>query len=296
MSGINVTILTVLTGLGEIFASNCSNISRHQGVKPIELGEIITIHKIPYLNDHTIIYSPFDGKWHLFGIEGQHTSFIHLIADSLTQQGWVKKESFTDGEAEIRAPHIVFDDSLFHMFYTRIGIPREIHHIVSKNLYDWSRSASPVLALSNEYNENLKNKDPMVFRDDPSNQWVMYYSMMKDDKHWVVGYCTSDDLYKWSAPQICFDKNTESPGVESPFVFKYGEDYYLFLSARPWPIGGEDVFRSNSPFAWDPKDIVKRIDPWHAAGVVSGLDGNWYLTLSSGTQAQDLRIARLFWK
>jgi len=264
--------------------------------KSIEVGEIITLYKTPYLNDHTIIYNPIEQKWHLYGIDDPQTSFIHLTADSLTQRGWVKGDSFMDGGEEIWAPHIIYHDNLYHMFYTRIGIPREIHHVISKDLYKWSISTEPVLALSNEYSDNLKNKDPMVFRDEEKKQWIMYYSMMKDDKHWVVGYSTSNDLGNWSEPQICFDENTESPGVESPFVVKRGDNYFLFLSARPWPIGGEDIFQSKTPYSWNEYDLVKRIDPWHAAEVVCDLDGRWYITLSSGLEEQDLKMAPLIWE
>jgi hypothetical protein len=262
----------------------------------IEIGALMTLYKTDYLNDHTIIYSAHEKKWHLYGIEHPHTRFIHLTADSLTQEGWDKREPFTDGSAEIWAPHIVHHDDQYHMFYTKIGVPREIHHVVSKDLDQWSESQGPVLALANEQNENLKNKDPMVFWDEERKQWIMYYSRMKDDKHWVVGCSTSHDLHTWSDHRICFDEHTASPGVESPFVVKYGDDYYLFLSARPWPAGGEDVFRSQSPYSWNVDGLVKRIDPWHAAEVVRDLDGKWYLTLSSGTQARDLRMAPLYWE
>jgi hypothetical protein len=282
--------LILLTG------SKCSNTSKQNEEISIEIGEIITLFEIPYLNDHTIIYNPKDSKWHLFGIIKPQTCFIHLTADSLHQQGWLREEDFSEGGAEIWAPHIVYHDTLFHMFYTRIGEPREIHHITSEDLYNWSKSTAPILALSNKLNENLKNKDPMVFRDEERNQWIMYYSMMKDATHWVVGYSISSDLVTWSETRICFDENSESPGVESPFVVKYKEYYYLFLSARPWPVGGEDIFRSESPFNWNATSLVKRIDPWHAAEVIRDLKGNWYLTLSSGMQAQDLRMAPLFWE
>lgn len=293
----NLVIYILLLASLIIFAgSKCSSTSKQKEDISIEIGELITLFKIPYLNDHSIIYNPGDGKWHLFGIVNPQSRFIHLIADSLTQEDWSRAEDFSDGGAEIWAPHIVYHDKLFHMFYTRIGVPREIHHITSKDLYNWTESTAPVLALSNKLNDNQKNKDPMVFRDEARNQWIMYYSMMKDAKHWVVGYSTSFDLVTWSEPQICFDENTESPGVESPFVVKHKDYYYLFLSARPWPVGGEDIFRSETPFSWNSNDLVKRIDPWHAAEVIQDLKGNWYLTLSSGTQAQDLRMAPLYWE
>jgi beta-xylosidase len=293
-----IVILVVFSsfGLSIVLFTMDSSSSRATQNKSIEIGEIITLYKIPYLMDHSIIYNVTEKKWHLYGIESPHTSFIHLTADSLTQEGWIKGDSFSDGGAEIWAPHIILHDNLYHMYYTKIGIPREIHHVVSKDLYNWSESAEPVLALSNEHNDNLKNKDPMVFRDDKKKQWIMYYSMMKDDRHWVVGYSTSYDLNNWSEPQICFDEHTESPGVESPFVVKRGDYYFLFLSARPWPFGGEDIFRSKSPYSWHTDDLVKRIDPWHAAEVVRDLDRKWYITLSSGSQANDLRMAPLYWE
>ena len=119
--------------------------------------------------------------------------------------------------------------------------------------------------------------------------------MLKDDKQWVVGYSTSRDLTQWEGPKICFDENTENPGVESPFVVKRGDYYYLTLSARPtWPHGGQDIFRSKSPFLWKPTDLVKRINPWHAAEIVRDLDGKWYFSRSSGNE-QDFRMAELFW-
>ncbi|BDD12565.1 hypothetical protein FUAX_49970 (plasmid) [Fulvitalea axinellae] len=263
--------------------------------KVITVGDTVALYRTPYLNDHSVIYSPEEKKWHLYGIAYPQSEFIHLVADSLTQEGWTKLEPFSDGGAEIWAPHIIRNGDLYHMYYTKIGTPREIHHVTSKDLYTWSKSEGPVLALSNEFSDNLKNKDPMVFRDEDRNQWIMYYSVLKDAKHWVVGYSTSKDLDNWSDMKICFDENTESPGVESPFVVKRGDDFYLFLSARPWPVGGEDIFRSQSPFRWEVKDKVKRIDPWHAAEVVQDIDGKWYLTLSSGIQADDLKIAPLNW-
>ena len=163
-----------------------------------------------------------------------------------------------------------------------------------KILYEWEHpSEAPLFAYANEFTDNQKNKDPMVFRHE--DQWIMYFSMLKDDKHWVVGYSTSNDLVNWEGPKICFDEDTENPGVESPFVVKRGEYYYLTLSARPtWPHGGQDFFRSKTPFLWKSSDLVKRVNPWHAAEIVRDFDGKWYLSRSSGDQ-NDFRMAPLFW-
>ncbi len=266
----------------------------------IKMEKLITSYKTPYLNDHAVIYDAKGKKWHMFGIyKNPSTEFLHLTADLLTQKGWEKERPFTFQGKEIWAPHIIYHKDLFYMFYTSIGTPREVRYAVSTNLYDWEHPTSePLLALTNEHTNNMKNKDPMVFRDKENDQWIMYYSMMKDSKHWVVGYSTSKNLTEWSAPQICFDEHTEEPNVESPFVVKRGTYYYLFLSARPWPNGGEDIFRSKTPYLWKTEDLVHRIDPWHAAEIVRDLDGKWYLTLCTGTPempAHDFRMASFLW-
>ncbi|MDR3269693.1 MAG: family 16 glycosylhydrolase [Tannerella sp.] len=263
----------------------------------IEVGEPITLYKIPYLNDHTVTYHEKDAKWHVYGIMEGEKKFIHLTADSLTQTPWVREEDFCVGscEKEIWAPHIIRHEDTYYMFYTMISAPREIRCATSKDLFHWEHFPEPLLASSNEYTNDQKNKDPMVFRDNDRNQWIMYYSMMKDKEHWVVGYSTSNDLIKWSKPQICFDENNTSPGVESPFVVKRGEYYYLFLSARPWPQGGQDIFRSQSPYFWDTHHPIARIDPWHAAEVIRDRDGEYYLTRATGTLLKNFCIAPIYW-
>ncbi|NND07258.1 MAG: hypothetical protein HKN87_12840 [Saprospiraceae bacterium] len=81
-------------------------------------------------------------------------------------------------------------------------------------------------------------------------------------------------------------------------MVKRGEYYYLFISARPWPNGGEDVFRSKTPYLWKTMDLVKRIDPWHALEVVRDLDGKVVFDLCTGTieiPANDFRLAPFTW-
>lgn len=270
--------------------------SEHASKDSISIGEQFTIYKMPYAYDHAIIFNEDDKKWHLYGIEAGNKSFIHLTADSLTQRGWEKHEPFTYKDEEIWAPHIIKHEDFYYMYYTNIGGPREIRLAISKDLYTWEHySEEPLFAWSSEDNPNLKNKDPMVFWDDVNEQWIMYVTMMKDAKHWVVGYTTSNDLLNWSDYKICFDEHTESPGVESPFVVKRGDYYYLTLSARnTWPHGAQEFFKSKSPFKWEVKDLVKSIFPWHAAEIIQDHDGQWYLSRSSGDE-HDFRMAPLYW-
>lgn len=279
---------------GEVNDEEFVETKSKQIIDSIVLGDMFTIYELPYAYDHTIIYNSKDAKWHLYGIVADNRQFIHLTADSLTQRGWSKQKEFRYKGQEIWAPHIIKNADTFYMYYTSIGVPRQIRYAVSKDLYNWEHPTDePLFAYSNEITNNQKNKDPMVFKH--GDIWIMYFSMLKDDKHWVVGYSTSKDLINWEGPKICFDEHTENPGVESPFVVKRGEYYYLTLSARPtWPYGGQDIFKSKSPFLWQTSDLVKRINPWHAAEIMRDLDGKWYYSRSSGNQ-HDFRMAELFW-
>ncbi|UDQ98530.1 family 43 glycosylhydrolase [Lentisphaerota bacterium WC36G] len=290
--------LIFLTTVTATFFLGCTTVVEREfpptKLANIKVGKEFIIYKLNFAYDHAIIYNKNDKKWHLYGIWKDCRSFVHLTADKLTQRNWKKEDkTFSYKNKNIWAPHIIEHDGLFYMFYTSIGVPREMRLAVSKDLYNWEHpSDKPIFAFTNKYSKNLKNKDPMVFR--YKDQWIMYYSMMKDAKHWVVGYSTSNDLYNWSSPKICFDEHTEEPNVESPFVVQRGKYFYLFLSARPWPLGAEEVFVSDSPFKWEAKNIVKSINPWHAAEVVQDLDGKWYLSRSSGEQT-DFRLAPMEW-
>ena len=255
------------------FVLNIPNLPKNLDL--MEIGKGIPSFPGIYINDHSVIYNPAEKKWHMYGIVDDEKSFIHLTADSLTQSDWVENKHFTDSGEAIWAPHIIFDSGKFYMFYTRIGVPRQIVCTESTNLWNWSEPKL-VFALRTPSGTDAKNKDPMILKD--KNRWIMYFSIMKDSIKWAIGYSTSFDLKKWSDWHICFDEDTSNPRVESPFVVKRGNYYYIFVSARPWPYGYMEVFRSQSPYSWKVTDKVKWLD-WHAPEIVRDLDGKWYITL-----------------
>lgn len=263
-----------------------------KGLDLIQTGPRIQSFPGRYINDHAVIFDPARRKWHMFGIVHGETSFIHLTADSLTQAPWVESTPYRDGGAKIWAPHIIAHSGKYFMFYTRLAVPREIVLTESADLVAWSK-LQVVLASAGTGGIDLKNKDPMLLRD--GDRWIMYVSMLRDATHWVVGYSVSRDLHDWSKPVPCFDENTTMPGVESPFVVRRGDAYYLFLSARPWPYGFVEVFRSNSPISWKVTDKVKWMD-WHAPEILRDLNGRWYITLCGYERERDgFSIAPLEW-
>lgn len=272
----------------------------------IQIGEYKRIYNAPYINDHSVIYDEKLGKWHMFGIYGKQ-GFIHLTSDKLTNPNWVKEASFKYNSTDIWAPHIVFAENQYWMFFTAIGDPREIALSRSVDLNNWDHYlGNPLLAYVNEDGSNGKYKDPMVFR--WNEQWIIYYSMVVKHEnghdYWAVGCRTSKDLIHWDEPKTVFNEfQPSSPGVESPFVVQRGDSYFLFLSARPWNIenhnGGVDVFESNNPFFWNPKtDHVARFSKEetgsHAPEIVQDLDDQFYIT-RVGLDAKGFWIAPLIW-
>ncbi len=258
----------------------------------LEVGTGIPAFTGIYINDHSVIYNPIQKIWHMFGIVKGKKSFIHLTADSLSQPKWIEIKHFTDSGEEIWAPHIIAEKGKYFMFYTRIGVPRQLVCVESTDLWNWSEPRL-IMASRTPAGTDAKNKDPMIMKD--NGQWIMYFSMMKNAEKWVVGYSTSSDLQKWSKPQICFDEDSSMPSVESPFVVKRGNYYYIFISARPWPYGYMEVFRSTSPYAWKITDKVKWMD-WHAPEIVRDLDGKWYITLCGyEPERNGFSVWPLFW-
>lgn len=275
----------------------------------VTIGTYQRLYESPYINDHCVIYDRANGMWHMFGIYGNQRRFIHLTSDSLTASPWIRaKDDYVySPDREIWAPHMIRSGGKYWMYFTAIGEPRQIALSTSKDLYDWTHwTKNPILAHSNEDGSNAKCKDPMVLRH--GDKWTMYYSTVKkrenDQDYWAVGCRTSTNLVDWVDPRIVFDEDKPNdPGVESPFVVKRGKHYYLFLSARPWHCpnnnGGVDVFRSETPFSWDPRsDQVARFSKEetgsHAPEIVRDLDGQWYLT-RVGHDANGFWIAPLIW-
>jgi hypothetical protein len=244
-----------------------------------------------FVIDHTVVYNPAEHKWHMFGIPKDDTAFVHLTANSLTQPQWEKSAPYHDGSRKkIWAPHIVYDKRAFYMYYARIASPREIVYATSADLWTWSQPKL-AFALSNEATDDQKNKDPMVLRD--KGKWIMYFSMMKDKTKWVVGHSISNDLLSWGKPQICFDDDSADPGVESPFVVRRGDYYYLFLASRPWLSGKTEIFRSKSAHAWKTADKLKSMN-WQVPEIIRDLDGKWYITLG-GPGSSGFSIWPLYW-
>src|SRR5262245_185272 len=116
-----------------------------------------------YFNDHCLIRH--DDVWHFFGIvgpigrscydEGSEVSFAHATSRDLLQWQECPDVLTVTGSGpdshHVFAPHVLFKDGLFHMFYTGVDGKRRqrICLATSIDLFSWQRSdANPLIVPS----------------------------------------------------------------------------------------------------------------------------------------------------
>lgn len=257
-----------------------------------------------FFNDHTFIRDAA-GTWHLFGITDEEPLIPPGVVEDSDQLGhatapslsgpWTKRPfaltTFNQGssctastcyhETHLWAPHVIFSNGVYFMFYSGGGADRtneEINLATSTDLFNWTRDAGGPL-----FKDGYEARDPMVIR--ANNQWVMYYTATESPQSgkYVVAYRTSTDLRHWSARQIAFkdlQAGTDAGSTESPFVVQRGSWYYLFIGPRPYELylppnyPGTDVFASQDPLHFELSQQVGHIAA-HAAEVVDDGTNLW---------------------
>ena len=259
-----------------------------------------------YINDHCFVHDK-SGMWHMFGITrqepakpGEEINFAHATAKTLLQQPWDKQPFALTvareapwNETHLWAPHVVFHDNLYYMFYCAGGKDHtkyEIHLATSPDLKTWTRSPKNPMVV-----DGFDARDPFVLR--VEKRWVMFYAATSkpDAGNHIVACVTSDDLLKWTNRQVAFtDPSVGTWGgpTESPFVVQRGDSFYLFIGPRE-DYDGTDVFVSHDPFHWDIHNKVGHF-PAHAAEVVCDADGKWYIS-RAGWGRGGLYLAPLSW-
>jgi arabinan endo-1,5-alpha-L-arabinosidase len=258
-----------------------------------------------YINDHCFIHGR-DGLWHLFGITHaepanplDEKNFAHAVAKSLTQKPWAKQpfaltaQSEKWNEVHLWAPHVIRHSGTYYMFYCagdRDHTKYKIHLATSRDLKTWTRHPKNPMAV-----DGFDARDPFVLK--VGDKWIMYYTATTEPKggNHIVAYRMSDDLVAWGERKTAFtdpSKGTYGGPTESPFVVRRGKLYYLFMGPRGG-YRGTDVFRSSSPFHWEPEDKVGHIDS-HAAEVVRDVGGKWYVSHCGWGQG-GVYLAPLHW-
>jgi len=258
-----------------------------------------------YINDHTFVMDS-SGTWRLFGITHEEPAnplnekvFAHATSPSLTEGPWVKQpfalEADRDNWQEVHlwAPHVIFINDLYYMFYCAGAKDHSRYHIhlaTSADLNSWERHPQNPMVV-----DGFDARDPYILK--VNDGYIMYYDATDNPSggFHIVACRKSNDLVKWGKRQICYKDptiGTYGGPTESPFVVRRGDVYYLFIGPRPGYVG-TDVFRSNTPTHWKPSDLVGHIES-HAAEVIRDTDGKWYISHCGWGQG-GVYLAPLYW-
>jgi hypothetical protein len=158
-----------------------------------------------------------------------------------------------DGTAEINygrpdytqwAPDIVYYQGVYHMYlsivpgiFTDWNAPREIVHLISRDLKAWKYEATLPLGSDRVIDASVIQL--------PDKSWRMWYKNERA-KDGSIYYADSPDLYKWTARGVAV------PGIrgEGPKTFRWKGSYWLVVDL--WH--GLGVYRSEDCLHWTKQD------------------------------------------
>lgn len=240
-----------------------------------------------YINDHTFVYGA-DDLWHMFGITHAEPAnpldeihFAHATAKKLNGPWEKQKFAMTidtkQSEKHLWAPYVLSYEGVYYMYYCAGDTANDtyrMHLAISDDLWNWSRFEGNPL-----FKDGYDARDPFILK--VGNQWVMYYTATDKPAggHHIVAYRTSEDLLRWSDRSIAYQDSlsgTYGGPCESPYVQKYEDKYFLFLSLRS-AYARSEVLVSEDPFHWEIENKVLTY-PAHASEVIEDLEGNWYVS------------------
>jgi len=210
-----------------------------------------------YINDHCIFVDAAD-RLHWFGITnpypddgnlygtGSHRHIGHAVAEHPFGPWTAKQHAFAlpAGTTEnVGACFVVEWKSEYRMIY---GYNTGFHFARSRDLEDWQpMPGSGVLDLGQG------TRDPCVLPLDDGT-YLLYGAAGHAGRSAVV-LASSRDLERWNPepPALLSDVEIAWGALESPFVFRRGDEYYLFVNFSHRQYEETLVFHSRDPRQFD---------------------------------------------
>ena len=183
-----------------------------------------------YVNDHTIVKGA-DGNWHLYGITSftgkpcDERYFVHGVGTNLNGRFKEVGRSIDCGTLAW-APCVINRGENYYMFYG----PSPTKLAVSFDMNEWF-GTNVIL-----HNEPLMaaHRDHFVLKINNDNYLMYVVGVHK--KRSTISCFSSSDLLVWEFEGFALTSGDEAPlnpgwgAMESPFVIKNGNSYYLFVT------------------------------------------------------------------
>jgi hypothetical protein len=211
-----------------------------------------------YINDHCFFIDSSE-RIHWFGITnpypadinllygpGSHRHIGHAVAKHPFGPWEERKDAFTLPEGTIEnigACFVAASEGKYLMVY---GYNEGFSFAESDDLDEWRKTESlPVLNLGQG------TRDPCILRLD--DQEYLLYATAGHENFSSVALASSRDLLHWKQEEPALPTNIAVPwgALESPFVHKQGNDYYLFVNYSHRQYQETLVFQSKDPRRFD---------------------------------------------
>jgi hypothetical protein len=210
-----------------------------------------------YINDHCIfvdptsrihwfgITNPYPGDGNLYG-PGSHRHIGHATAEDPYGPWTAREDVFTlpsETSENIGACFVVPFKTEYRMIY---GYNTGFHFAHSPDLNEWQRLPEiEVLELGQG------TRDPCVLRLD--NGTYLLYGAAGHLGRSAVVLASSRDLTDWERepPALLSDVEIAWGALESPFVYRKGDEYYLFVNFSHRQYEETLVFNSTDPRRFD---------------------------------------------
>ena len=183
-----------------------------------------------YVNDHSLIKDS-KGLWHLFGITSfggnppDERYFTHGVGTSLDGE-FIEQKPVIDRGTLAWAPCVIEKDGDYYMFYG----PSPTSLAVSPDMYEWFGTN---VTLKNEPLMGA-HRDHFVLKLDDGS-YLMYVSGIYKRRS-AISCFSSSDLLTWNFEGYALSSGENAPlnpawgAMESPFVVKKDDEYYLFVT------------------------------------------------------------------
>lgn len=180
-----------------------------------------------YINDHTI-FQDANGNWRLIGItsktEGDPNAEKYFaVGKSTAFPAPMQEDKPVADVGELAwAPHVIQHNTMYHMFWS----PHKLHYAISKDGVNWNNHTVIMKAPYNKF-----FRDCMIVKV-AEDQWLLYTTARGFFFSQIDVY-QSFNLTEWQYIRTALssswgsERNSPLASMESPFVVKYNDGYYL---------------------------------------------------------------------
>lgn len=241
----------------------------------------------------------------------------HAVSRNMTDWRFVSPCLAVQGDVyedyQIWSPGVTEWNGRYYMAYTAVNraVAQSVRLAVSDDLFHWERLSDTPQILPGPWGKwDLQEwsdcRDPQLFTDEDGVIYCYYCTRRFDqgDPEGVpaLGIASSGDMLRWT-DRGAYRLELSGSAVESPFVMKKGELYYLFYTACG--IGTAYAVSENPVTGWRDRGVLfeKRRPALCDANVPSCAEvvcfrGKWYISCCERLPGfeQYLELYRLNWK